>query len=223
MLIKIRPWFLLAAQRVGFMTSLKVIQEECNWEALVLQSSPGVKGAWQGCHHAGAVWRAQARDPSQCPQARDPSQCPQPRDPSQCLQAMRELLCLGLGLPCERSEHRVWEQHRQTGVTGRARLCLVVEMESGTPRDKSNSFCIWQATLTRTNNISLWIGAEGGLWDVIMLSSSPLPFLVQLSAFVTLQCNTLLQKLWGDFNHKDEIHPCATPSGIWDLSSQRWT
>lgn len=61
------------------------------------------------------------------------------------------------------------------------------EMESGTPRDKSKIFCIWQTTLRCTNNISLWIGAEGGLWDVIMVSSNPLPFLVQLSALVTPQ------------------------------------
>lgn len=59
------------------------------------------------------------------------------------------------------------------------------------------------------------MGAEGGLGDVVMVSSGPLPFLAQLSAFVTLQCNTPLQKLRGEFNHKDEIHSCATSE--WNL------
>lgn len=84
-------------------------------------------------------------------------------------------------------KHSVWEQHLRQALKAELAFVWWFEMESGTPRDKSKSFCIWQAPLWHTNNISLWTGAEGGLWDVIMVSSSPLPFLVHLSAFVTLQ------------------------------------
>lgn len=90
-----------------------------------------------------------------------------------------KLLCLDLGLLGKRSNHRMSGNDTvRQGFNNELAFVRCAEMESGTPRDKSKSCCIWRATFVCANNISsLWIGDEGGLWDTLMVFTSTLPFL----------------------------------------------